>query len=92
MGETGNPNPNPNPNPKTLTLKHQLLPQVLGDVVKQSGYVIISNVLTPPKEEEWWSLLSADVNSLKDTNNCVSIFNGLAKKNDHNRQQILFSV
>ena len=64
---------------------------VLRDVVHQQGYVIISDVVKPPKDDGWWRDMVKDLNTLFNTNNNVSIFNGMGKKNDNHRSQILFS-
>ena len=65
--------------------------QILEDVIYQSGHVIINNVLTQPKDMDWWSQLSKDVESLRGTNNCVPILNGPGRDNDFARHQIMFT-
>ena len=59
--------------------------QVLGDIVHQEAYVTISDVLIPPKDDGWWSDMVKDLNTLFNTNNNVTIFNGTGKSNDNHR-------
>ena len=64
----------------------QFANQVLSDIVHQEGYVTISDVLIPPKDDGWWPDMVKDLNTLFNTNNNVTIFNGTGKSNDNHRQ------
>ena len=61
----------------------------MGDVVYQSGYIIISCVIQPLADDEWFGCMVKDIQAIRGTNNVVNIFNG--KTNDRRRDQILFS-
>ena len=65
----------------------------MGDVINQSGYVIMScGIVEPSKNNsEWFKDMVSDVTSLHGTNNSVNIFNGTKSVNDFKREQILFS-
>ena len=58
---------------------------VLGDIVHQEGYVVISNVFSQPEGDGWWGDMIKDLNLLYKTNNNVIIFNGTDKSNDNHR-------
>ena len=64
---------------------------VLGDVVHVEGYVIIPNVIKTPKDNGWWKDMVEDLHALYNTNNNVTIFNGVGKTNDNRRSQLVFS-
>ena len=65
----------------------QFANQVLSDIVHQEeGYVTISDVLIPPKDDGWWPDMVKDLNTLFNTNNNVTIFNGTGKSNDNHSQ------
>ena len=64
---------------------------VLGDVVHVEGYVIIPNVIKAPKDNGWWKVMVEDLHALYNTNNNVTIFNGVGKINDNKRSQLVFS-
>ena len=50
-----------------------LVKQVLGDIVQQEGYVIISNVMKAPGDDGWWRDMIEDLNTLQNTNNNVTV-------------------
>ena len=61
----------------------------MGDVVHQSGYVIINEVIHPMDDAEWFQAMVEDITAIRGTNNYVNIFNG--PRNDRKRDQIEFS-
>ena len=68
---------------------------IIADVVEQSDYVIIDDVIVAPEvyeDENWWTNLCVDLKILYGTNNLVTIFNDETGRNqDGRRSTLLFS-
>ena len=66
---------------------------IIEDVVEQSGYVILPDVIVAPpvyEHDNWWTNLVMDLKILDGTNNMVTIFND--KDKDGLRSMLLFST